>query len=235
MKSSYLRAALLLLLAAAAFAPAVAQQSAAPSAKPAPANALPPDVHPESLSRLPNVRREEMDELGKKMYDTVVGGQARSIAGLQGPYGVWLHSPKLAEKVLPLIYYLRYETVLGRRLTELGILVAARELDSQFEWSAHEPVALKEGLEPAVIDVVRFRKSTQGLGEKEALIITLGRELFRKHKVSPATYAHAQKVFGDGGVVDLAALMGDYTSINMLINTFDIQLGPDQKPLLPMP
>jgi 4-carboxymuconolactone decarboxylase len=120
-------------------------------------------------------------------------------------------------------------------LTELGILVAARELDSQFEWSAHEPVALKEGLEPAIIDVVRFRKSAQGLGEKEALIINLGRELFRKHKVSRATFAHAQKVFGDRGVVDLAALMGDYTSINMLINTFDIQLQPDQKPLLPMP
>ena len=230
MKSRYALAVLVYLLAAAAFSPASAQQSAAPSA-----TALPPDVHPESLSRLPNVRREEMDELGKKMYDTVVGGQARSIAGLQGPYGVWLHSPQLAEKVLPLIYYLRYDTSLGRRLTELGILVAARELDSQFEWSAHEPVALKEGLEPAIIDVVRFRKSAQGLGEKEALIINLGRELFRKHKVSRATFAHAQKVFGDRGVVDLAALMGDYTSINMLINTFDIQLQPDQKPLLPMP
>src|SRR6266404_5113412 len=118
MKSIYLRASLVIVLAAAVFGPAIAQQSSAPSAKRASANVLPLDVHPDSLSRLPNVRREEMDELGKKMYDTVVGGQARSIAGLQGPYGVWLHSPQLAEKVLPLIYYLRYDTTLGRRLTE---------------------------------------------------------------------------------------------------------------------
>ena len=235
MKSFSLRSAFVLILVASAFGSASAEQSAAPIAKQARAKTPPPDVHADSLSRLPNVRREEMDELGKKMYDTVVGGQARSIAGLQGPYGVWLHSPQLAEKVLPLIYYLRYDTALGRRLTELGILVAARELDSQFEWSAHEPVALKEGLDPAIIDIVRFRKGAQGTGDKESFIIDFGRELFRKHKVSPATFARGIKLFGDRGMVDLAALMGDYTSINMLINTFDIQLQPDQKPLLPLP
>lgn len=203
--------------------------------EPEKAAALPRDIYPDSMARLPVVKRQEMDDLGKKLYDTIVNGQARSIAGLQGPLGIWLHSPRFAEHALPLNYYLRFETDLGRRLTELAILVTARELDNQFEWTAHEPAALKEGLEPAIIDVVKHRKAVAGLGEKETLIVTFGRELFGKHKVSSPTFAHALKVFGKEGVVNLAGLMGDYSSVSAMINAFDIQLRPDQKPLLPLP
>ena len=57
----------------------------------------------------------------------------------------------------------------------VAILVSARELDQQFEWTAHEPAALKEGLEPAIVDVVKHRKPVDGLGEKEAVIVSFGR------------------------------------------------------------
>jgi 4-carboxymuconolactone decarboxylase len=197
--------------------------------------ALPPDVDPDSRARLPLVQREAMSEEGKKVYDLFVSPQVRSLAGLQGPYGIWLHSPKLAEREQALNYYLRYETGLGRRLTELAILVTAREVDNQFEWTLHEPAARKEGLEPAIIEVVKRRKSTAGLGEKEASIISLGREVFRRHKVSSATFARALKAFGEEGLVNVAALLGNYAGVSALINTFDIQLQPDQKPLLPLP
>ena len=58
---------------------------------------LPEDVDPESLSRLPLVKREDMDEQGKRFYDSVVGPQSRTLVGLQGPSGIWLHSPRLGE------------------------------------------------------------------------------------------------------------------------------------------
>src|SRR5437867_7637464 len=118
---------------------------------------LPADVHPESLSRLPLRERKDMDEQGQRFYDAVAGPQSRTLVGLQGPSGIWLHSPKLALHLRGANQYLRYETTLGRRLTELAILVTARELDHQFEWTAHEPVALREGLEPEIVDVVKYR------------------------------------------------------------------------------
>src|SRR5438128_5049248 len=129
---------------------------------------LPPDVYPDSLSRLPLLGRDELDEDGKRYYDAVTGPQSRTLVGLQGPSGIWLHSPKLALHLRGANQYLRYETTLGRRLTELAILVTARELDHQFEWTAHEPVALREGLEPEIIEVVRHRKSVVELETKEA-------------------------------------------------------------------
>ena len=194
--------------------------------------ALPRDVHPESLSRLPLVKREEMDEQGQRFYDAVTGPHSRTLVGLQGPSGIWLHSSELGERVRAVNQYLRFETTLARRLTELAILVTARELDNQFEWTAHEPAALKEGLDPGIIEVVKQRKPTAGLGTKETLIIDLGRKLFRERKVDPDTFAQALEVFGSRGLVELAALMGNYAATAIMLNMVDQHVRPDQTPLL---
>ena len=196
---------------------------------------LPRDVHPESLSRLPLLSRGELDDHGQKLYDTVVGPHSRTLMGLRGPSGIWLHSPKLAGFLRAANQYLRFETALDRRLTELAILVTARELDSQFEWTAHEPPALAEGLEPSIVDVVKRRKRVSGLGKKEALIIGFGRELFRTRKLRARTYARAVELFGQRGVLELAALMANYAATAIILATVDQQLHPEQTPLLPIP
>jgi len=212
-----------------------APQQEASGASAASALSLPSDVNPASLSRVPLIRREEMDAEGKRVYDLVMGPQTRSLAGLQGPYGIWLHNPELGEKLLAASQYLRYRTDLGRRLTELATLVIAREMDNQFEWTAHEPAALRDGLEQNIIDIVKYRRDSAGLGEKETVIIRMGRELLRQKKVSPETYSEAVRLFGIKGVVNLSALMAHYTMIGMMLNTFDQQLHPGWKPLLPLP
>ena len=141
-----------------------APQQAPPSA--ASAQPLPSDVNPASLSRVPLIRREDMDEDGKRVYDVLMGPQTRTLAGLQGPYGIWLHSPQLGEKLLAASQHLRYQTDLGRRLTELATLVVARELDNQFEWTAHEPAALRDGLEQNIIDIVKIPPRPRWIGRK---------------------------------------------------------------------
>ena len=196
---------------------------------------LPEDIAPDSLSRLPLVKRDDMDEQGTRLYDALVSPQSRTLVGLRGPGGIWLHSPKLGALVRAVNQHLRYETALDRRLTELAILVTARELDNQFEWTAHEPAALREGLEPAIIDVVKYRKPVSGLGTREALIIRFGREVFRDRKVRSDTFAQAVETFGREGVVNLAALMGEYAMTAVILDAVDQQLHPDQHPLLPSP
>ena len=50
---------------------------------------LPPDIYPESGARLPPVKREELDEPGRREFDALVahtGGA--SLAGLRGPGGL---------------------------------------------------------------------------------------------------------------------------------------------------
>ena len=194
---------------------------------------LPKDVHPESLSRLPLRRREEMDEQGQRFYDAVVGPQSRTLVGLRGPSGIWLHSPALGERVRAVNQYLRFETALSRRLTELAILVTARELDNQFEWTAHEPAALAEGLSQEIIDIVKYRRPADGLGPEESAIIAFGREVFRDKKVRSETFARAVELFGREGVVNLAALMGNYAATAIMLNAVDQQLHLESQLLLP--
>jgi 4-carboxymuconolactone decarboxylase len=199
---------------------------------------LPRDVHPASLSRLPLLERGELDEEGRTHYDAVVSPESRTLVGLRGPSGIWLHSPKLAGFLRAANRYLRFETALDRRLTELAILVVARELDNQFEWTAHEPAALAEGLDSTIIEVVKRRRPVGRLGKRinkqEAVIIAFGRELFRKKKLGSATFARALDLFGRRGVLELAALMGNYAMTAVILNTVDQQLHPGQKPLLPV-
>jgi 4-carboxymuconolactone decarboxylase len=194
---------------------------------------LPPDVYPDSRARLPLPKREELDEGGKKIYDHHVDPKGSSLAGLNGPGGIRLHSSKLSQLQAPASRYLRFEAGFSGAIRELIILVAAREMDSQFEWFQHESNGLKEGLAQKTIDVVKHRKSTAGLPEEEAAIIEFGRQLFREKRVSPDVFARALKLFGRRMLVDIVSLMGNYCATALLLAAFDAHLPEGQEPLLP--
>ena len=193
----------------------------------------PPDIDPESGCRLPLPRREELSPEGQQAYDRVAAPGSGNLRGLRGPGGIQLHSPELSRYSRPLNRYLRFEAGLGGRLRELTILVTARELDSQFEWAAHEGEALREGLAPELIDIVRHRGDLTDIDAADAAIIALGREIFGARKVSPATYASALAQFGRRKLVDLVALMGNYAATAALLTAFDMQLDPGIEPGLP--
>ena len=199
------------------------------------ATLLPKDVDPVSRFRLPLPKKEEMDDYGKKVWDEVLDPSRPSLAGLQGPTGIRLWSPHVAEAYGDANTYLRVGTGFSPQLTEIAIMTTAREMDNQFEYTAHEMSGLKAGVEPEIVDIIKYRKPLTGLGEKEAAIIRLGRELFGQKKVSSATFADARRLFGDRGIVDLVSLMAHYSATSALLNAFDMQLPEGQKPLLPLP
>ena len=195
---------------------------------------MPADVDPESGFRLPVPRREDLDETGRKLYDRATTPGA-TIAGLQGPAGVQLYSTRTAHHLTALNRYLRYEAGISARVREIAILTTARELDSQFEWVAHEPQALEEGIEPTVIDIIKHRKTTSGLPEPDAMVIELGRQIWRDHKVTSELFARLKAQFGANKLVDLVLLMGNYAGTAALLAAVDMQLHKGKEPLLPIP
>ncbi|MBV8494590.1 MAG: carboxymuconolactone decarboxylase family protein [Alphaproteobacteria bacterium] len=195
---------------------------------------FPPDVDPQSQCRLPLPRRDELDAEAQRVYDSLANPSGASLRGLRGPGGIHLHSPQLALHTRALNRYLRYEAGLGGRLRELAILVTARELDSQFEWAAHEEEARREGLSSDIIETIRQRRDTAALDEADAVVIELGREMFSARKVSSATFARAVALFGRQKLVDLVALMGNYAATAAMLTAFDMQLDPDTEPPLPI-
>jgi 4-carboxymuconolactone decarboxylase len=106
-------------------------------------------------------------------------------------------------------------------------------MDSQFEWAAHEPEALKAGVAPEIIDVIKYRKPTDSFSETDAAVIEFGRQLFHDHKVTSAAFARMRALFEPAQLVDLVLLMGNYAGTAALLAAFDMQV-PDGKPLLPV-
>jgi 4-carboxymuconolactone decarboxylase len=204
-----------------------------PAPTPDPGAPLPSDVDPDSRSRLPHPTRADMDDYGKQVWDDL--SKTRP-APLRLPAGR-LYSPRLAKPLTEAHEYAKFGTELGARLTELAVLTTARELDNQFEWtqweekgrSGHAPPEAG----PAIVDVIKYCKPITGLGEKDAAVITLGRELFGRNKVSSETFATALHLFGRRGVVDLVDLMALYAATGWELDAYDMHLQKGQRPLLP--
>jgi 4-carboxymuconolactone decarboxylase len=192
---------------------------------------LPADIDPQSGFRLPIPKREDLDEAGKRAFDRA-NTPGKTIVGLRGPSGIYLYSPKTVDAHNTMNRYLRFE-VFDAKTREIAILTVAREMDSQFEWAAHEPEALKEGVPQRTIDVIKYRKSTADLEETHAAIIELGRQIFGDHKVTPQAFARVKALFPAHKLVDLVLLMGNYASTAALLCAFDMQV-PEGKPLLPV-
>jgi len=193
---------------------------------------MPSDIDPQSGFRLPLLKREDLDEVGKRAYDRA-STPGKTIVGLRGPSGIHLYSPKTIDAHNVMNQYLRFQ-VFDAKIREIAILTVAREMDSQFEWAAHEPEALKEGVSQQIIDIIKYRKSTQGIDETYAAIIEFGRQIFHDHKVTSAAFARVKALLPPNQLVELVLLMGNYAATAALLCAFDMQV-PEGKPLLPVP
>jgi hypothetical protein len=186
---------------------------------------LPPDINPVTLSRLPWVTPDDLDEEGKKLLSE----RPPTAKPGPGPGHLTNYSPRDRSLGIPS----GVNSPVGARFFQLAVLIIAREIDQQYEWSAHEPAGLKQGLEQSVIDVVKYNRDVTGLSDKDATFITFGRTLYREHKVSSELWQRMIKHFGRQHTVQLMMIMGDYFRVGFMMNAVDQHLPPERKPLLP--
>jgi 4-carboxymuconolactone decarboxylase len=193
---------------------------------------LPKDIDPQSFSRLPIVKREDLDEDGKRIYDMLAGGPGKPVTAT-GPAAISLYSPKVAEAIQMLNQYLRFQGVLKARDFEVAILVAAREFDQQYEWSGHEMGAHAAMVPQQVIDTIKYNKDAVGLSDRDTLLITFARDSFHKHRIDPDLYAKTVQIFGKQGTLELATIIGDYAMAAIMLNATDQHLPPGRENSLP--
>ena len=191
---------------------------------------LPPDVNPVTLTRLPQLTRADLDDEGKAIYDKIVGDGP---VPTTGPVSMSLYSPKVALAFNDLNSFLRYNGDLSPRHTEVAICVAAFEIKQQYEYSAHEPAALRYGAPQAVIDTIKYDREPVGLSPEETVIIKVGRQIMREHKLDSDLYAEAVRLFGRKGLVEMVTVMGDYVMVGMVLTAIDQHLPANRPALLP--
>ena len=170
-----------------------------------------------------------MDSDQRRVHDETVAGRR---GRMPAPLLAWLRSPEMASRAQKLGEFVRYETSLPPRLSELAILLTARFWTSQYEWALHKAEALKAGLDPAAIDAIAHRELPQFQNHDEEVVQDFVVSLHRTHAVPDDVYREAVAALGERGVVELVGLLGYYTLIAMTVNTFDIE-APGEETKLP--
>jgi len=143
--------------------------------------------------------------------------------GVRGPFLALLHSPETASRLQRLGEHLRFAGVLPQALKELAILVAARHWSCAYEWSAHRPLAEREGIPPSVADAIAAGRQPEGLGEAESEIYEFCTALHRTRNVPDAALAAVARRFGETGAIELTAICGYYAMLAMVLNVAGIE------------
>jgi 4-carboxymuconolactone decarboxylase len=166
--------------------------------------------------RLPPIPPEKMTDAQKKAAE-----QFKALRGSDvfGPFVPLFRSPELMLRAAAVGEFVRYHTVLPPRLSELAILIAARQWTQQYEWSAHYQPALKAGLSLDVVHAIAENRRPEGLTDHEGIVYDFSLELHTNHLVSDQTYARAVAAFGEQGTIEIVGLAGYYTMLAMVLNT----------------
>lgn len=153
----------------------------------------------------------------------------------RGPFAVMLRSPEVMLRAKAMGDYLRFRNVLPKRVSELVILVTAREWTQHYEWAHHYKFAKEAGLAMEIADAIADGRRPERMDEEEAAAYDFSIELQRTRRVSDATYARALAKFGEQGIIDMIGLNGYYTFNAMMMNVARTKLEDGSEPLRRFP
>jgi 4-carboxymuconolactone decarboxylase len=195
--------------------------------------AMPQASRAEDIARFAPLKAEELNPAQKAWAD-MIAAPPRNAKFTGPPYRAYIRNPDLAPRLSALSDYLRWNTSLPPRLSELAILITARQWTAQFEWFAHYPLALKGGLDPAVAGDIAVGKRPDNMKDDEAALYDLVMALYRDKKVTDSVYKAALDKFGERGIMDIIGIIGYYDITSMTLITMQATAPNDSVPPLPV-
>jgi 4-carboxymuconolactone decarboxylase len=178
--------------------------------------------------RLPTIPPDQYTSAQKKASEEFMA--ARKVP-VFGPFEPMMYSPEVMNQARSMGDYLRYHSSIGNTLSELVILVTAREWSQDYEWSLHYPIALKAGVPKSIADAIADGRRPTAMSADEEIVYDFTTEVLKNKRVSDATFDRAQQRFGTQGSVDITAISGYYAFLAMQLNMARYQ--PGDGPRLP--
>jgi 4-carboxymuconolactone decarboxylase len=165
--------------------------------------------------RLPTIPPDQYTADQKKAAEEFLAARK---APVFGPFEPMMHSPEVMNMARAMGDYLRYHSAIGNTLSELAILITAREWSQDYEWYVHYPIALKAGIAKDIADAIADGRRPSGMSADQEVVYDFTTELQKNKRVSDATFQRAEQRFGKKGVVDMTGISGYYTFLAMQLN-----------------
>jgi 4-carboxymuconolactone decarboxylase len=143
--------------------------------------------------RLPTIPPDQYTDEQKKVAEEFLA--ARKVP-VFGPFEPMMHSPAVMNLARSMGDYLRYHSSIGNTLSELVILITAREWSQDYEWHVHYPIALKAGIGKSVADAIGDGRRPSGMSADEEIVYDFATELLKNKRISDATFNRADQRFG---------------------------------------
>ena len=146
---------------------------------------------------------------------------------MRGPFSILLHSPRLAERILPLVTFFRDDSVVDAKLRSVAILTAVREREAAYVWSAQVAAARRNGVGDEVIDLIRAKGDPAKLPAEEREIVTYTRQLMRANRIDQAAFDALRKRHNEQWLVELTAAANYFALLSGVVNAFEVAAPPD--------
>jgi 4-carboxymuconolactone decarboxylase len=185
-----------------------------------------PALAQERMGPIPPDKRTPEQSQAVDEHVKARGGSANR-PSLGGPYDALLRSPALIAHIRRLSDYTRSGSSLPPTLSELVVLIVAREWSQPYVWSSHYDVAIKAGLGADIARAIGEGRRPQGMGVTEEALYDFSTELLRNRGVSDATYARAVARVGERGILDAIAVAANYTWVSMIVGTARTAVPPE--------
>jgi 4-carboxymuconolactone decarboxylase len=169
---------------------------------------------------------ERLNPTQRALMDAMRSGPRGTSLAIQGPFAAFLHAPAFGDLAQRLGAHCRFRTTLPPRLSETAILTTARMWRAQFEWYAHEPMALKAGVSPKTVRDIKAGRAPKTAPKDERAIYDFVQELYKTRRVSDRTYKRVRAFLNDEAMVELVGVLGYYTLISMTLNVFHMLPPP---------
>jgi 4-carboxymuconolactone decarboxylase len=160
-------------------------------------------------------------------HHAVVDGVLKTFGQVRGPFSMLLHSPKLAERLLPLVHFFRDESTVDAKLRSVAILAAVREREAAYVWAAQVGAARRNGLSDEIIDVLRAKGDAGKLPAEERDIVVYVRQLMRTNRVDQAAFDALAKRYDPKWLVELTAAANYFALLSGVVNAFEVAAPPD--------
>jgi 4-carboxymuconolactone decarboxylase len=160
-------------------------------------------------------------------HHAVVDGVLKVFGQVRGPFSMLLHSPKLAERMLPLVSFFRDDSVVEAKLRSVAILSAVREREAAYVWAAQVAAARRNGVSDEIIDVLRTKGDAGKLPAEEREIVTYVRQLMRTNRIDQAAFDALRKRHNEQWLVELTAAANYFALLSGVVNAFEVAAPPD--------
>lgn len=142
-------------------------------------------------------------------------------------YSTLGHNPTALQAFLAWGGYVLRRSQLDARARELVILRIGFLCRAGYEWAQHSRLGKQSGLTDLELERIKSGPIAREWSDQDRLLLTAADELHHCYFISDDTWLKLRACFNERQCMDLVFVIGHYTQVCMILNTFGIQLDAD--------